>query len=127
MNNLFDKIKFIIGLASMWCAQVLAYDSVYCRNPWDCSWWVERIEGSLPENIYTGTLIEVIFGFLKKLLPYVLLAAFIALIYAWVLYITVGAWSKADDAKKIIKFVAYWIILIMLSYSILTFLVGTGT
>ena len=103
-------------IASSWCT------TIFCWN----EDWLKVVKDNLPDNIIgSDKLIEVIMWYTSFFLPYAWIFAFVALIYAWFLYITSAANEEnAEKAKKIVGFVALWIVLITLSYSLVSLFIN---
>ena len=102
--------------AASWCT------TIFC-------WWedgLKAVKDNLPDNIIASDrLTQVIMWYAAYFLPYAWLFAFLALVYAWFLYVTSAANEEnTETAKKIITYVAVGIILILLSYSITAFFIN---
>ena len=119
------KIKNLLAATLFFFSNFVLATTSKCSTVF-CWWedWLQAVKDNLPEKIIgSDKLIEVIMGYASFFLPYAWVLAFLALIYAWFLYITSAANEKwAEDAKKILIDVAIWIILILLSWSIVSFL-----
>lgn len=72
---------------------------------------------------HTDTLGVLIVKYVNFALPYLTLAAFLAFVYAGILYVTAyGNDENLEKAKKIMIYAAIGLILIIASYSIVSFL-----
>jgi len=60
-------------------------------------------------------------GFVNYFLPFLWIFAFVALVYAGFLYVTSAANEEnADKAKNIMIYVVLWVVLVFMSYSIVS-------
>ena len=111
-------------------ATVMAADKPKECSTVFCWWWdwLKPVKDNLPDNIiWSERLSEVVMWFLAYFLPFAWLFAFMALVYAWFLYVTSATNDKnAETAKDIVIYVAIWILLIFLSYSIVAVFINIG-
>lgn len=99
------------------------YDDVFCVSEAKAGVEATKSELSSTGITHTDTLGVLIVKYVNFALPYLTLAAFLAFVYAGILYVTAyGNDENLEKAKKIMIYAAIGLILIIASYSIVSFL-----
>lgn len=132
------KLALLIALFSIWISQSLAFWSdlfetnwwnqvIYCENSEEC--WIDKWVKIVKEGINwleTGvSFSEFVQNIITYLLTFISIIAVIYIIYAW-FNILVSRWSEdvQKKQKSTIVSIVIWMVIIWLSYSIVTFIIN---
>lgn len=119
-----NKILFLLAfLSSLQLSFADDYKPVFSWSWLTTDGVKEAIKDSNVGIWTSDRLWDVILWYVDYFMPFLWIFAFVALVYAWFLYVTSAANEEnADKAKNIIIYVATWVILVFLSYSIVSLL-----
>jgi len=99
-----------------------SYDMVLCTSEAQAGVNATKNELNTTGITHTDTLGVLIVKYVNFLLPYLTLAAFLAFVYAGILYVTAyGNDENLEKAKKIMIYAAIGLIVVIASYSIVNF------
>ena len=118
------KILKLVFFFTITASQAFA-ETVFCPD-WNCGLTTQWIKENLPQwVIKSDSLSEVILAYISFFMPFLSIFAFVSLVYAGFLYVTSSANEEnAEKAKKIVGYVGLGIILVFLSYSIVSLFIN---
>lgn len=136
------KLALLIAFLSFWINQTFAsfwselFDSfnewssqqvIYCENSEEC-WidkWVDIVKNWINWLETTITFSQFVQNIITYLLTFISIIAVIYIIYAW-FNILVSRWSEdvQKKQKSTIVSIVIWMVIIWLSYSIVTFIIN---
>lgn len=132
------KLALLIAFISIWFFQNFAFWSdlfenwnsqqvIYCENSEDC-WidkWVDIVKNWINWLQTTVSFSEFVQNIITYLLTFISIIAVIYIIYAW-FNILVSRWSEdvQKKQKSTIVSIVIWMVIIWLSYSIVTFIIN---